>query len=38
VDVPVLVGSNEKLRTDTGWVPRRTRADIITDLIHAASH
>jgi GDP-4-dehydro-6-deoxy-D-mannose reductase len=38
VDVPVLVGSNEKLRSDTGWIPRRTRADIITDLIHAASH
>jgi GDP-4-dehydro-6-deoxy-D-mannose reductase len=38
VDVPVLVGSNEKLRTDTDWMPRRTRADIITDLIHAASH
>jgi GDP-4-dehydro-6-deoxy-D-mannose reductase len=38
VDVPVLVGSNEKLRSDTGWMPRRTRADIITDLINAASH
>jgi GDP-4-dehydro-6-deoxy-D-mannose reductase len=38
VDVPVLVGNNEKLRTDTGWMPRRTRADIITDLIDAASH
>jgi GDP-4-dehydro-6-deoxy-D-mannose reductase len=38
VDVPVLVGSNDKLRTDTGWAPSRTRADIISDLIHAASY
>lgn len=38
VDVPFLVGSNAKLRTDTGWAPSRTRADIISDLIHAASH
>ena len=37
VDVPILVGSNEKLRADTGWVPKRTRADIISDLVHAAT-
>lgn len=37
VDVPVLVGSNSKLRRATGWVPRRTRDDIIDDLIHAAT-
>ena len=35
VDLPALVGCPEKLRTDTGWSPRRTRADIIDDLIHA---
>lgn len=38
VDVPVLVGSNEKLRRATGWTPHRTRDDIIDDLIHAATH
>jgi GDP-4-dehydro-6-deoxy-D-mannose reductase len=37
VDVPVLVGSNAKLRRATGWTPRRTRDDIIDDLIHAAT-
>ena len=37
VDVPVLVGSNEKLRRATGWIPRHTRSDIIDDLIHAAT-
>ena len=37
VDVPVLVGSNRKLRLATGWAPRRTRNDIIDDLIHAAT-
>jgi GDP-4-dehydro-6-deoxy-D-mannose reductase len=37
VDVPVLVGSNSKLRRATGWVPRRTRDDIIDELIHAAT-
>ena len=37
VDVPVLVGSNRKLRRATGWAPRRTRDDIIDDLIHAAT-
>ncbi len=38
VDVPILVGQNDKLRDDTGWAPARSRADIITDLINAASH
>ncbi|HEY0997287.1 MAG TPA: GDP-mannose 4,6-dehydratase [Gemmatimonadaceae bacterium] len=37
VDVPILVGSPDKLRAATGWVPARTRDDIIDDLIHAAS-
>lgn len=38
VDVPWLVGDNSKLRTTTGWVPRRSRSDIIDDLLHAAPH
>jgi GDP-4-dehydro-6-deoxy-D-mannose reductase len=37
VDVPVLVGSNSKLRHATGWAPRHSRDDIIDDLIHAAT-
>ncbi len=37
VDVPLLVGDNSKLRADTGWAPRRTRADIIADLLNASS-
>lgn len=37
VDVPVLVGDNSKLRADTGWSPSRSRADIIADLLDAAS-
>jgi GDP-4-dehydro-6-deoxy-D-mannose reductase len=37
VDVPTQVGSNRKLRDVTGWTPRRTRDDIIDDLIHAAT-
>jgi GDP-4-dehydro-6-deoxy-D-mannose reductase len=37
VDVPVLVGSPAKLVRATGWRPTRTRADIIDDLIHAAT-
>jgi GDP-4-dehydro-6-deoxy-D-mannose reductase len=37
VDVPWLVGDNTKLRTDTGWTPARSRADIIDDLLHATS-
>jgi GDP-4-dehydro-6-deoxy-D-mannose reductase len=35
VDVPVQIGSNDKLRRATGWAPRHTREDIIDDLIHA---
>jgi GDP-4-dehydro-6-deoxy-D-mannose reductase len=38
VDLPALVGSPDKLRRATGWSPRRTRADIIDDLIHAQTH
>ena len=38
VDVPVQIGDNSKLRQSTGWAPRRTRDDIIDDLIHAATH
>jgi GDP-4-dehydro-6-deoxy-D-mannose reductase len=38
IDLPALVGSPEKLRRATGWSPRRTRADIIDDLIHAQTH
>lgn len=37
VDVPCLVGQNDRLRLDTDWAPAHTRADIISDLIHAAS-
>lgn len=36
VDVPFLVGQNDRLREDTGWAPSRSRADIITDLLYAA--
>jgi GDP-4-dehydro-6-deoxy-D-mannose reductase len=38
VDVPIQVGDNRKLRRATGWAPRRTRDDIIDDLINAATH
>jgi GDP-4-dehydro-6-deoxy-D-mannose reductase len=37
VDVPVQIGSYAKLRRATGWTPRRTREDIIDDLINAAT-
>jgi UDP-glucose 4-epimerase len=37
VDVPVLVGQNDRLREDTGWAPARSRADIITDLLNNAA-
>lgn len=36
-DVPALVGSPEKLIQATGWRPRRSRDDIIDDLLHAAT-
>jgi GDP-4-dehydro-6-deoxy-D-mannose reductase len=38
VDLPALVGSPAKLHRATGWSPRRTRSDIIDDLIHAQTH
>lgn len=34
-DVPVLVGSYAKLHAATGWTPRRTRAEIIDDLVRS---
>jgi GDP-4-dehydro-6-deoxy-D-mannose reductase len=37
-DIPALIGSPAKLERATGWRPVRTRADIIDDLIHAATH
>ena len=37
VDVPTLIGSPAKLQRATGWRATRTRADIIDDLIHAAT-
>lgn len=37
VDVPALVGSNAKLRAATGWTPVKSRSDIISDLLDAAS-
>jgi GDP-4-dehydro-6-deoxy-D-mannose reductase len=36
VDVPCLVGQNDRLRADTGWEQARSRADIIADLLHGA--
>ncbi len=37
VDVPALVGDPAKLIAATGWSPRRSRSDIISDLLDAAS-
>ena len=37
VDVPVQIGSPEKLIAATGWRPTRSIDDIIDDLIHAAT-
>jgi len=37
VDIPVLVGSPAKVKRDTGWTPRKTHADIIDDLLNAAT-
>jgi GDP-4-dehydro-6-deoxy-D-mannose reductase len=34
-DIPVLVGSPERLVRTTGWTVTRTRADIIDDLLNA---
>jgi len=36
IDVPILVGDNSKLRSTTGWAPKRSIDDIIDDLINAA--
>jgi len=36
-DVPMLVGSRDKLTKDTGWTPRKTHLDIIDDVIRFAS-
>ena len=35
-DVPINVGSPEKLKRDTGWTPLKTHTDIIDDLLNAA--
>ena len=35
-DVPVLVGNASKLVTATGWSPRHTLADTLTDMLTAA--
>jgi len=35
-DIPINVGSPEKLTRDTGWAPLKTHADIIDDLLNAA--
>jgi GDP-4-dehydro-6-deoxy-D-mannose reductase len=37
VDVPALVGDPAKLKAATGWTPRRSRSDIIAELLDAAS-
>lgn len=37
IDVPILVGDNSKLRSTTGWAPKRSIDDVIDDLIHAAT-
>jgi len=36
-DVPINVGSPAKLEHDTGWTPEKTHADIIDDLLNAAT-
>jgi GDP-4-dehydro-6-deoxy-D-mannose reductase len=35
VDLPALVGSPAKLASATGWAPRRSRDDLIDDLIRS---
>jgi GDP-4-dehydro-6-deoxy-D-mannose reductase len=37
IDVPILVGDSSKLRSTTGWAPKRSIDDIIDDLINAAT-
>ena len=36
-DIPMLIGSHDKLTNDTGWTPRKTHLDIIDDVIRFAS-
>jgi len=36
-DIPILVGSPDKLTRDTGWVPVKTHTDIIADLLNAST-
>jgi GDP-4-dehydro-6-deoxy-D-mannose reductase len=36
-DIPALIGSPAKLTRDTGWTPRKTHANIIDDLLNAAT-
>jgi GDP-4-dehydro-6-deoxy-D-mannose reductase len=39
-DIPMLVGSPDRLMRATGWAPLKTHADIIDDLLrfaHAAT-
>ncbi len=36
-DIPVLVGSPDKLAQDTGWSPTKTTTDIIADLLNAST-
>ncbi|HVX37994.1 MAG TPA: GDP-mannose 4,6-dehydratase [Gemmatimonadaceae bacterium] len=36
-DVPINIGSPEKLSRDTGWEPLKTHLEIIDDLLHAAT-
>ena len=35
-DIPINIGSPDKLERDTGWTPQKTHADIIDDLLNAA--
>lgn len=35
VDLPHLSGRNDKLREETGWLPRRSLADMVRDVIAA---
>ena len=37
IDVEALIGDNAKLRAATGWSPKFSRTDIISDLLDAAS-
>jgi GDP-4-dehydro-6-deoxy-D-mannose reductase len=36
-DIPTLIGSPAKLQRQTGWTPRKSHADIIDDLLNAAT-